>query len=194
MERANMSSPRRKEIDWQAVIDQMWSKKTEDRFDEAERVQHNLDWYAKEKARKEQKRRIHNAICGVQGKSRAEQQRWLEDNPLLAHAVFTYLDPALQLKLIREEEDAALQAVEEHEAEERALRRDRIDAATFLLRTLSHGRPVPAQIVNRKATEAGISKRSLDRAKAKLGIRSRLIGFGRAGRWFWLLPKHGHSA
>jgi hypothetical protein len=56
-------------------------------------------------------------------------------------------------------------------------------AAEFLLQTLEQG-PVPARVVIDRAKQAGIAKRTLDRAKDALGITS----FKDAVKgWFWRL-------
>lgn len=56
-------------------------------------------------------------------------------------------------------------------------------AEAFLLSRLAHG-PVPAAVVLAEAKARGISERTLDRAKARLGIRSRRV----RGGWVWTLP------
>ena len=56
-------------------------------------------------------------------------------------------------------------------------------AATFLQRELTQG-SMPAEDIYGKAEELEISKRTLDSAKAQLGVKSRKIG----NQWFWELP------
>src|SRR5215204_3275620 len=58
------------------------------------------------------------------------------------------------------------------------------EAKGFLMYTLSEG-PVDSESVKKKAVEAGISEKTLKRAKSALGVESR-----RAGSWcsLWSLP------
>ena len=65
------------------------------------------------------------------------------------------------------------------------------EAESFLEAALADG-PVPASVVVPAAKQVGISSRTLDRAKANLGIHPFRDGFGPGGRWVWALP--GHSA
>lgn len=46
----------------------------------------------------------------------------------------------------------------------------------------------PANQVIKEAEKVGISKRTLERAKAALNVKQRRIGFGDDGRWLWRLP------
>ena len=63
------------------------------------------------------------------------------------------------------------------------------DAEMFLLEELAFG-PVEVKTVRRNAREAGIADRTLDRAKAKIGVVSeRVGGIAGEGRWTWALPK-----
>ncbi|HEY3351174.1 MAG TPA: AAA family ATPase [Thermoanaerobaculia bacterium] len=65
--------------------------------------------------------------------------------------------------------------------------------AVDFLRDLLADRPVGAKEVLKAAREAGISEMTLRRAKDKLGIRPKRIGF--EGGWFWGLPAEGdHKA
>ena len=52
--------------------------------------------------------------------------------------------------------------------------------------------PVEAKKVVKEATEAGISKRTLDRAKGKLGVRSRQAEGARHRGWVWALEEGGN--
>ncbi len=59
------------------------------------------------------------------------------------------------------------------------------DAEAFLRDVLADG-PQPATTVRRMARDAGISDRTLDRARAALGVIARRTGgLGAAGRWEW---------
>lgn len=56
------------------------------------------------------------------------------------------------------------------------------EAESFLLEALAAG-PMPARELVQEAKDCGISKRTLDRAKKKMNIRSRKEG----EQWFWIL-------
>lgn len=62
------------------------------------------------------------------------------------------------------------------------------DALAFLRDELGEGRRVAADSVIRKARGAGISERTLRRAKGRLRVRSDKHGFGDEGVWTWSLP------
>lgn len=69
--------------------------------------------------------------------------------------------------------------------------RPRNEATAFLRRTLAHG-AMSATKIRRLAKAEGITKRTLDRAKAILHIKSeRKGGISDEGKWFWSLPKSG---
>jgi hypothetical protein len=61
-------------------------------------------------------------------------------------------------------------------------------ADAFLLQELADGE-LPANELSRRAKAAGIADRTLDRARARLGIRARRTGFGRTGQHWVSLPK-----
>lgn len=61
------------------------------------------------------------------------------------------------------------------------------DAASVLREILAGG-ALPADDVKAEGKRAGISERTLWRAKAKVGIRARKEGFGDGARWLWELP------
>src|SRR5262245_7622464 len=65
----------------------------------------------------------------------------------------------------------------------------RNDAEEFLLEVLSGG-PIPAKDVVLEASKAGIPKATLDRAKARVGVKSRKSGgrFGGDPTWYWEMP------
>ena len=68
-------------------------------------------------------------------------------------------------------------------------RDERRDAEGFLLDLLGEGDVVKASDVFRAARQAGISERTLRRAKRKLGVESSHEGQpGQAGTWYWWLP------
>ena len=66
----------------------------------------------------------------------------------------------------------------------------RDEAREWLRDVLSPG-PQPAADVKERAGADGIKPRTLDRAKADLGVKATREGYGSAGRWMWYMP---HSA
>jgi hypothetical protein len=64
---------------------------------------------------------------------------------------------------------------------------EREEATEFLRGELAAG-PQPALQVMKAAAALGISLITLKRAKKDLGIVSRREGFGKDGRWLWVLP------
>ena len=64
-------------------------------------------------------------------------------------------------------------------------------AKAFLQTFLGSGTPCPEKLVEEKAVEAGISRRTLNRAKKKLRIASSRAGYGDGGEWLWTLPVGG---
>lgn len=65
---------------------------------------------------------------------------------------------------------------------------DRQDADTFLRKMLSGGEPVPSRVIAQAARDNKIADRTLKRAKSRLGVRAKLVGFGAGGKWHWWLP------
>jgi hypothetical protein len=61
-------------------------------------------------------------------------------------------------------------------------------AEAFLRTRLAGGRQVPATAIIEEAAAAGISMRTLNRAKDRLGVRSDRVGFGPGGHVVWTLP------
>ena len=59
------------------------------------------------------------------------------------------------------------------------------DAKDFLIETLDHG-PVEGKVIYRQAEDAGHAKRTIDRAKRELGIRSSKGSMN--SPWRWELP------
>jgi hypothetical protein len=66
--------------------------------------------------------------------------------------------------------------------------RDAVQEAVEDLRSLLTPGAMAAKDVKREARRAGVSERTLNRAKSTLGVRAKLIGFGRDGTWHWSLP------
>jgi hypothetical protein len=65
--------------------------------------------------------------------------------------------------------------------------RSALDEAMDVLRTILADGRVPADEVKQQARRAGVSDRTLDRAKTALDVRAKREGFGRAGVWYWTL-------
>jgi hypothetical protein len=66
------------------------------------------------------------------------------------------------------------------------------DAAKVLKDILWHG-PVRVAEAKRKAREAGIADRTLDRAKQRLLVLSHKRGFADGGHWVWELPRQSSA-
>jgi hypothetical protein len=75
-----------------------------------------------------------------------------------------------------------LMAIPESEEE-----RSSVDAAVEVLRQILLGGAVTAENARKQARAAGVSDRTLDRAKARLGVRAVKRGF--SGSWEWELPE-----
>jgi hypothetical protein len=73
-------------------------------------------------------------------------------------------------------------------AAEPAERRKRADAAYFLYDLLRDG-PVAAREALRAAADAGVARRTLERALSELKIERRKDGFGPGSSWLWALPE-----
>jgi hypothetical protein len=67
--------------------------------------------------------------------------------------------------------------------------RDAVREAVEVLRAVLGNGRLSATEVKSQARKAGVSERTLTRAKSMLGIRARLVGFGRDGKWYWSLPE-----
>lgn len=65
------------------------------------------------------------------------------------------------------------------------------DEAQAFLRDLLEFEPLPAKTVLAKARDAGHSERTVKRAKAALGVKSRKVGVGPDTRWLWELRAKG---
>jgi hypothetical protein len=63
------------------------------------------------------------------------------------------------------------------------------EACNFLRTTLARGETLPARLVITLARDAGISQRTLKRAKRTQGVRTVRRGFGAGSSWFWSLPE-----
>jgi hypothetical protein len=86
---------------------------------------------------------------------------------------------------VRQDLDDLLEA-QSGGAEARERRSARAEAERFLREKLADG-PVDAKEIVRDASAAGVAKRTLDRAKADLGVTSRAPPF-KGGPWAWELP------
>jgi putative DNA primase/helicase len=65
---------------------------------------------------------------------------------------------------------------------------ERREAEEFLKEVLAEG-PVLAGKVEAAAKAAGVARRTLHRAKERLGVTSLKDGFGQKARWLWKLPE-----
>lgn len=65
-------------------------------------------------------------------------------------------------------------------------------AVTFLQDALEHG-PATSETVHRQAQAVGISQRTLHRAKAQLGIESKVEQIDNRNVWYWSLPRDEDS-
>lgn len=65
---------------------------------------------------------------------------------------------------------------------------NKTETAAEFLRDILKDKPQPANDVTAKAEAAGIADRTLDEAKAQLGVVSTRVG-GRNGAWVWSLPQ-----
>jgi hypothetical protein len=63
-----------------------------------------------------------------------------------------------------------------------------VQEAVEVLRSILANGPVEADAVKREARKAGLSERTLWRAKAALDVSARRVGFGEKGVWQWYLP------
>jgi hypothetical protein len=61
------------------------------------------------------------------------------------------------------------------------------EAKAWLLAFLADG-PVPQEVIQSAVHETGMAYRTLERAKAELGVRSHRKGFGRDSEVLWELP------
>jgi hypothetical protein len=66
------------------------------------------------------------------------------------------------------------------------------DIMLFLFNTLING-PVPAKLIEERATALNFSQDQLDRAKKKIGIVAFKEHGKLKGSWFWALPQHAPS-
>jgi hypothetical protein len=67
--------------------------------------------------------------------------------------------------------------------------RDGSSAVIFLSDILANG-SVPVKLLEDRATERGLSKDQLKRAKQKMGIVAFKEHGKLDGQWFWALPQH----
>jgi len=61
------------------------------------------------------------------------------------------------------------------------------EAADWLRHELEEG-PRPAKEVGRLARQAGLGEKAVRRARERIGVKPRRIGFGSGGEWVWALP------
>jgi hypothetical protein len=111
--------------------------------------------------------------------------------PSLAYALDTAPNGALRIGWIGPSAHTAesLLAVPRDDEDKNAVQ----DAVETLRAILCNGM-VSGDEVKREARKAGISERTLYRAKGILAVKSKLIGFGKDGKWFWSLPQETADA
>lgn len=93
------------------------------------------------------------------------------------------MDEAVQVSWLGESAVTAASMSRSKERDRAALK----DACEFLTRLLKDG-AVPATDVSTEREAAGISEKTLRRAKDELGVQSVRIGFGRGSEVLWKLP------
>jgi hypothetical protein len=67
--------------------------------------------------------------------------------------------------------------------------RGSLNDAIQVLRSILVAGSMPVKDIRRDARKAGVADRTLDRAKAALGVQSVRLGFGPDAEWRWELPK-----
>jgi hypothetical protein len=72
--------------------------------------------------------------------------------------------------------------------------RTKLDQACEVLAQILASGSVESEDATRQAKKAGIAERTLERGKARLGVRTKREGFGPGGKWFWSLPAAPWSA
>jgi hypothetical protein len=108
------------------------------------------------------------------------------ESPALAYTIDTS-NGAPQVRWHGATEHTAAQLVAEHAAGDDGGALG--EAKEFLTAELAHG-PKPAKVVQKAARAAGIFERTLERAKAALGVHAQKMG-GSSSPWCWSLPA-GH--
>jgi hypothetical protein len=111
--------------------------------------------------------------------------------PSLAYSISPADNGAIRVGWVGESAHtaASLLAVPQSDEDKGAVQ----DAVEVLRSIISSGQR-PADEVKREARNAGVSERTLYRAKSVLGVCSRLVGFGADGKWYWGLPDLLQSA
>jgi len=111
------------------------------------------------------------------------------DAPTLAYRTVRHADQSITVEWLGRSECAAadIAAGRNEPGQQSALR----DAMYVLYSVLAEG-GVPASEVIRAAKAAGISERTLKRAKHALRVQSKKRGSGRDSCWFWYLPEDEH--
>jgi putative DNA primase/helicase len=110
--------------------------------------------------------------------------------PSLRYRIVGYPKPP-RIDWEGESPHTAVNLLDDSEGEEG--RSARNDASEFIRALLANG-PVPSEEVFTKGRKQGFSDKTLKRAKKDLGVRSRLVGQGRDGKWQWELSEGAKSA
>jgi len=72
--------------------------------------------------------------------------------------------------------------------------RSELDNAKDFLRIILADGVTDVGTARAEAKQAGVSDRTLDRAKRDIGVRSTRNGFGKGAVWFWSLPDNGEQS
>ncbi len=67
--------------------------------------------------------------------------------------------------------------------------RDAVSQAAEVLGSILADGPLEAKEVRRQARQAGVSDRTIDRAKELVGVKASKEGFGKEGRWLWSIER-----
>jgi len=107
------------------------------------------------------------------------------EQPSLSYKIVGNPDPA-RIEWAGESPHTAVNLLDDTSNEEK--RSNREEAKEFL-KELLQGGAVPSEEVFTKGKKQGFSPETLRRAKKEVGIKARLVGQGRDGKWHWELPE-----
>src|SRR6516165_3927099 len=115
--------------------------------DSEDNVTQNLKWYEQQRAQREEKRILNNAIRDVQYMTVDQQLNWAKENRELAGSVIRHLRAEVQLEVILHDERENEKEDEEFKRIEAAQRSLKKDVHGFLRSILPPRRRVPARLV-----------------------------------------------